>query len=72
MPEVMPASGAAIQAIETEPIRVLVERYPAIMPILNNYGMDLCCGGGHTVAEAATAHGLNVDTVIAEVLAAIG
>lgn len=72
MPEVMPAPGAALKAIETEQIRVLVERYPQIMPILSSYGMDLCCGGGHTVAEAAKAHGLDAAAVTAEVLAAIG
>lgn len=57
--------------LQTELIRDLVERYPSVMPVLSSYGMDLCCGGGHTVPDAARLHGLDVDAVIAEVARAI-
>ncbi len=47
------------EVVETQLIRELVETYPAVMPVLASYGMDLCCGGGHTVPEAARLHGLD-------------
>lgn len=52
-------------------IRDLVERYPEVMPILHQYGMDLCCGGGHTVPEAASLHGIEADSLISEILTTI-
>ena len=52
-------------------IRDLVETYPAAMPVLNSYGIDICCGGGLTIPEAASAHQLEGDTVIEEVRRAV-
>jgi iron-sulfur cluster repair protein YtfE (RIC family) len=59
------------ETIETQPIRVLVEDYPAVMPVLGQYGMDLCCGGGHTVPEAAHLHDLDLDMLVRQMAAAI-
>ncbi|HET7034822.1 MAG TPA: DUF542 domain-containing protein [Thermomicrobiaceae bacterium] len=58
------------QIIETRLIRELVEEYPGLMPVLARYGFDLCCGGEHTLAEAAELHGLNAAEVLHEVAAA--
>ena len=60
-----------VQQIAAQPMRVLVEEYPRLMPLLAGYGMDLCCGGGHTVAEAARLHGLDIESLINEVVAVI-
>lgn len=56
-----------VAVVENEPMRVLVERYPQVMPLLAGCGMDLCCGGGHTVPEAAGLHGLDVAAVVGQV-----
>jgi iron-sulfur cluster repair protein YtfE (RIC family) len=48
-------------------LRQIVEMYPASMRVLDTYGMDMCCGGAHTLAEASRLHGLDPDCVIAEV-----
>jgi iron-sulfur cluster repair protein YtfE (RIC family) len=53
-------------ALATLPIRDLIERYPALMPVLDAHGLDLCCGGGHTVTEAAALHGLDVNLLHSE------
>lgn len=53
------------------PIRDLVEQYPEVMPVLDRYGMDLCCGGGYTVPEAALLHGVEPARLIDEVYAVI-
>ncbi|HEX5166257.1 MAG TPA: DUF542 domain-containing protein [Thermomicrobiales bacterium] len=57
--------------IETEPIRRVVELHPEVMPILAGHGMDLCCGGGHTIQEAAQLHGLDAELLAEQVAAAI-
>jgi iron-sulfur cluster repair protein YtfE (RIC family) len=57
--------------IETEPIRRVVELYPEVMPILASHGLDLCCGGGHTIAEAVRLHELDRELVTEEIAAAI-
>ena len=55
--------------IDTEPIRRVVELHPEVMPILAGHGLDLCCGGGHTIAEAARLHELDAE-LLAEQIAA--
>ena len=60
------ASNSEVRhAATTLPIRDLIERYPAFMTVLDAHGLDLCCGGGHTVAEAAALHGLDLDALLA-------
>jgi iron-sulfur cluster repair protein YtfE (RIC family) len=40
-------------------IRQLVENFPVTMRVFDEYGMDMCCGGAHTVKEAAWLHNIN-------------
>jgi iron-sulfur cluster repair protein YtfE (RIC family) len=42
-------------------IRHVVENFPVTMRVFDEYGMDMCCGGAHTVKEAAWLH--NIDPV---------
>ncbi|MFN8593173.1 MAG: DUF542 domain-containing protein [Thermomicrobiales bacterium] len=51
-------------------IRDLVMRYPQTLAVLAPLGIDLCCGGGHPLGEALTLHGLDRNTVLAQVAAA--
>lgn len=59
------------ELIRTEPMRVVVEEYPAVMPVLSQYGFDLCCGGGHSIGEAARLHGLDPQSVVKSVIEVI-
>ena len=34
------------------------ERFPSTAPVIAAAGLDMCCGGGHTLEFAAQAHGL--------------
>jgi iron-sulfur cluster repair protein YtfE (RIC family) len=52
-------------------IRDLVEDYPAAMPVLQQYGIDICCGGGLTIPDAARAHRIDPETLIQQVQTAI-
>ncbi len=47
------------------------ERHPAAAPVLAEHGLDLCCGGGHTLEFAAQAHGLEPEELIAAVRKAV-
>ncbi len=52
-------------------IRDLVELYPEVMPVLTSRGMDICCGGGMTVPDAARAHQQDDSIMIDEMLRTI-
>jgi len=47
------------------------DRHPAAAPILAEHGLDLCCGGGHTLEFAAQAHGLEPEELVAALQAAV-
>lgn len=51
----------------TTTINALVDRHPSLMPILAGHGLDLCCGGPLTLAEAAERHGLDMAALIGEI-----
>lgn len=46
--------------------------HPAAAPVLAEHGLDLCCGGGHTLEFAARAHGLEPEQLVAQLQAALG
>jgi regulator of cell morphogenesis and NO signaling len=48
-------------------INTVVQRYPAALGVFNARGLDTCCGGALTLADAAGRHGLD----LAELLAAL-
>ncbi len=47
------------------PITMLVADYPALAEVLDRYGLDkTCCGGHLTVPEAAAERGLDATAVL--------
>lgn len=46
------------------------ERHPATGSVLAEHGLDLCCGGAHTLEFAAQAHGLEPAELVASLQAA--
>lgn len=63
--------GEITRMIDSETIRVIVERYPEVLTVLGRYDMDLCCGGGHTIPEAARLHDVDVTLLREQVEAVI-
>jgi regulator of cell morphogenesis and NO signaling len=46
-------------------ISAIVQRYPATLAVFNARGLDACCGGGLTLAEAAARHGIDLRELVA-------
>ncbi len=45
----------------------LVTAYPASSRVLVRHGLDFCCGGSQTLADACAGAGLSVDQILAEI-----
>lgn len=56
-------AGANISAQDT--LNDIVGRYPQTLPLLQQYGLDTCCGGMLSLATAAEHHGLALDELLA-------
>lgn len=53
-------------------INELVRLHPETLPVLQAYGLDTCCGGPLSLAEAARRHGVGTEELLGAVRAAIG
>ncbi|MGO8721008.1 MAG: iron-sulfur cluster repair di-iron protein [Acidobacteriaceae bacterium] len=47
-------------------VRDIAVEYPTTIPVLERFGIDFCCGGKHTLAEACTRRDVAVDPVLEE------
>ena len=61
-------------AVITSDMKVgeIVRNWPETMQVFKRHGLNLQCGGIHSVAFAAGKHGFDLDTFLAELNAAIG
>ena len=48
----------------------LAQRGPAFLAVISKHGMDACCGGALTVAQAAAAHKIPLERLLEEFRAA--
>jgi iron-sulfur cluster repair protein YtfE (RIC family) len=53
-------------------INTVVQQYPATLGAFNARGLDTCCGGPLTIADAAGRHGLDLAELLAALEAAAG
>jgi iron-sulfur cluster repair protein YtfE (RIC family) len=58
-------------SVTTTPIMVLTAEHPELLPILDRFGLDTCCGGHLTVVEACGEHGLAVGALTEALLEAL-
>jgi iron-sulfur cluster repair protein YtfE (RIC family) len=42
----------------------IVARHPKAMPVLNEFGLDTCCGGARTLREVTDRHGLDPQEIL--------
>lgn len=50
----------------------LAQRGPALLAVIGRHGMDACCGGTLTVAQAAAAHRVPLEELLQELREAAG
>jgi iron-sulfur cluster repair protein YtfE (RIC family) len=50
----------------------IVRNWPQTMQVFRSHGLNLQCGGTHSVAFAAGKHGSDLATFLAELNAAVG
>ena len=48
------------------PVRDIAVEYPTAIPVLERFGIDYCCGGSHTLAEACSKSNINLAPVLEE------
>ena len=44
--------------VEEMTVNQAIERFPLTVAVFNRFGIDACCGGARTLAEAAGRHGV--------------
>ncbi|HEX6912114.1 MAG TPA: DUF542 domain-containing protein [Longimicrobium sp.] len=53
---------AAISPGQT--VNETVQRAPWTLPVLKSFGIDTCCGGAATLAEASGRHGIELPVLL--------
>jgi len=48
------------------------EQFPETLPVFTRRGMDLCCGGRHSLAFVAQAHKLDLEELMEELRRSLG
>lgn len=48
------------------PVRDIATSFPTAIPVLERLGVDYCCGGQHTLAEACSRHNIAIARVLEE------
>ncbi|HEY5218764.1 MAG TPA: DUF542 domain-containing protein [Gemmatimonadaceae bacterium] len=49
----------------SQTVNALVARDPRTVAVFNHFGMDMCCGGGVPIAEAAARDGVDLAVLLA-------
>ena len=52
-------------------LNAIVARYPQVLPVLQRFGLDTCCGGALPLHTAVEHHGLDLSEVVAALRAAL-
>jgi regulator of cell morphogenesis and NO signaling len=52
-------------------IREVLREHPKTVRVFHQLGLDACCGGGRTLADASAAHGLDLEMVLSALRAQI-
>lgn len=55
----------------SETINELVARAPEVLPVLQRYGIDTCCGGSLSLAVVAERHQFDLATLLSDLQAGI-
>ena len=57
---------AQAQPLRDLPLKEITERWPLTLTVFHQYGMDACCGGMLSLANAARIHELDISELEAQ------
>jgi iron-sulfur cluster repair protein YtfE (RIC family) len=61
-----------MQTIEPDlTVAEIARRHPKSLPVFARHGLDLCCGGAHSLRTAACKHRLHLESILRELEEAI-
>ena len=49
----------------------IIRRYPSVLPVLNGFGLDTCCGGAESLTDASRAASIPIEALMAGIAAAV-
>lgn len=52
-------------------INEVIKQYPQTIAVFNQFNVDSCCGGGQTIEKTATVDGVNLDSLLTALNAAV-
>jgi iron-sulfur cluster repair protein YtfE (RIC family) len=52
-------------------VNTTIRRFPESVAVFNQLGVDACCGGANSLAEAALEAGITLETLLAALEAAV-
>jgi len=52
-------------------VNEVIRRYPSVLPVLNGFGIDTCCGGAESLVAAARSASIPMEALMAGITAAI-
>lgn len=53
-------------------INDVIKAYPVTLPVFNQFGIDSCCGGARTLAQAAQEGGIDLVSFLKALNEAVG
>jgi len=72
--DIMFASNTKSAKPELSPdltVNALIAWYPSVLPVLNGFGVDTCCGGAESLESAAREANVQLDDLMAGLSAAV-
>ena len=61
--------GTPIETTAT--VNEIIEQHPAAVTVFNSFGVDACCGGDRTLARAAADDGVDLEALVAALVAEV-
>ena len=52
-------------------VNELLRRHPSVLPVLNAFGVDSCCGGAESLADAARTSRIPLEALMAALDASV-
>ncbi len=52
-------------------VNEVIRKYPSVLPVLNGFGIDTCCGGAESLTSAARSASIPIEALMAAIGATV-